>query len=123
VKKIGDFGLVGGGAAGLELDRYDIEFGTPHDSYLLAHSVGHTNLMLQVNEEIHFSVRGYHGSGTENPMVRADMVFYKTPNDGGVFAPGSLSWCGSLSHNNYNNNVSRITENAIRGFLKDGPLP
>ena len=41
----------------------------------------------------------------------------------GVFAPGSLSWCGSLSHNNYNNNVSRITENAIRGFLKDGPLP
>ena len=122
-EKIGDFGLVGGGAAGLELDRYDIEFGTPHDSYLLAHSVGHTNLMLQVNEEIHFSVRGYHGSGTENPMVRADMVFYKTPNDGGVFAPGSLSWCGSLSHNNYNNNVSRITENAIRGFLKDGPLP
>jgi N,N-dimethylformamidase len=122
-EKIGDFGLVGGGAAGLELDRYDVEFGTPHDSYLLAHSVGHTNLMLQVNEEIHFSVRGYHGGGTENPMVRADMIFYKTPNDGGVFAPGSLSWCGSLSHNNYNNNVSRITENAIRGFLKEGPLP
>ena len=48
--------------------------------------------MLQVNEEIHFSVRGYHGGGTENPMVRADMIFYKTPNDGGVFAPGSLSW-------------------------------
>ena len=36
-EKIGDFGLVGGGAAGLELDRYDVEFGTPHDSYLLAH--------------------------------------------------------------------------------------
>jgi N,N-dimethylformamidase len=122
-ERIGDFGLVGGGAAGLELDRYDIEFGTPHEAYLLAHSEGHTNLMLQVNEEIHFSVRGYHGGGTENPMVRADMIFYKTPNDGALFAPGSLSWCGSLSHNNYNNNVSRITENAIRGFLKEGPLP
>jgi len=122
-ERIGDFGLVGGGAAGLELDRYDLEFGTPHDTYLLAHSEGHTNLMLQVNEEIHFSVRGYHGGGTENPMVRADMIYYKTPNDGALFAPGSLSWCGSLSHNNYNNNVSRITENAIRGFLKEGPLP
>lgn len=122
-ERIGDFGLVGGGAAGLELDRYDIEFGTPHDAYLLAHSEAHTNLMLQVNEEIHFSVRGYHGGGTENPMVRADMVYYKTPNGGATFAPGSLSWCGSLSHNNYNNNVSRITENAIRGFLKDGDLP
>ena len=122
-ERSGDCGLGGGGAAGLELDRYDIEFGTPHEAYLLAHSEGHTNLMLQVNEEIHFSVRGYHGGGTENPMVRADMIYYKTPNDGALFAPGSLSWCGSLSHNNYNNNVSRITENAIRGFLKEGPLP
>lgn len=120
---IGDFGLVGGGAAGLELDRYDLEFGTPHNAYLLARSEGHTNLMLQVNEEIHFSVRGYYGGGTENPQVRADMIYYKTPNDGALFAPGSLSWCGSLSHNNYDNNVSRILENAIRGFLKDGPLP
>jgi N,N-dimethylformamidase len=122
-ERIGDFGLVGGGAAGLELDRYDLEFGTPHETYLLAHSEGHTNLMLQVNEEIHFSVRGYHGGGTENPMVRADMIYYKTPNNGALFAPGSLSWCGSLSHNNYNNNVSKITENAIRGFLKDEKLP
>ncbi len=120
---IGDFGLVGGGAAGLELDRYDLDFGTPHNAYLLARSEGHTNLMLQVNEEIHFSVRGYYGGGTENPMVRADMVYYKTPQDGAVFAPGSLSWCGSLSHNNYDNNVSTIMNNALKGFLKDGPLP
>jgi N,N-dimethylformamidase len=120
---IGDFGLVGGGAAGLELDRYDLEFGTPHNAYLLARSEGHTNLMLQVNEEIHFAVRGYYGGGTENPQVRADMIYYKTPNDGALFAPGSLSWCGSLSHDNYSNNVSRILENVIHGFLKDGPLP
>ena len=53
----------------------------------------------------------------------ADMIYYKTPNDGALFAPGSLSFCGSLSYNNYNNNVSKILENAIRGFLKDGPLP
>lgn len=120
---IGDFGLVGGGAAGLELDRYDLEFGTPHNGYLLARSEGHTDLMLQVNEEIHFACRGYYGGGHENPQVRADMIYYKTPNDGAVFGPGSLVWCGSLSHNNYDNNVSRIMRNVIDDFLKDGPLP
>ena len=120
---IGDFGLVGGGAAGLELDRYDLEFGTPHNAYLLARSEGHTDLMMQVNEEIHFIVRGYYGGGDENPMVRADMIYYKTPNDGAVFAPGSLAWCGSLSHNNYQNNVSKLMENVIKGFLKSGTLP
>jgi len=120
---IGDFGLVGGGAAGLEIDRYDLEFGTPHEAYLLARSEGHTDLMMQVNEEIHFTCRGYYGGGDENPMVRADMIYYKTPNEGAVFAPGSLAWCGSLSYNNYKNNVSKIMENVIRGFLKPGPLP
>ncbi len=120
---IGDFGLVGGAAAGLELDRYDLEFGTPHNAYLLARSEGHTDLMMQVNEEIHFTVRGYYGGGDENPMIRADMIYYKTPNDGAVFAPGSLAWCGSLSHDNYANNVSQLMENVIRGFLREGPLP
>ncbi|MBI5615484.1 MAG: N,N-dimethylformamidase [Gammaproteobacteria bacterium] len=120
---IGDFGLVGGGAAGLEIDRYDLEFGTPHEAFLLARSEGHTDLMLQVNEEIHFAVRGYYGGGDENPMIRADMIYYKTPNDGAVFAPGSLAWCGSLSHDDYDNNVSRIMENVIKGFLKKGALP
>ena len=120
---IGDFGLVGGGAAGLELDRYDLEFGTPHNAFLLARSEGHTALMMQVNEEIHFTCRAYYGGGDENPMVRADMIYYKTPNDGAVFAPGSLAWCGSLSHNNYKNNVSKLMENVIKGFLKSGPLP
>ena len=37
---IGNFGLVGGGAAGLELDRYDLELGTPHNAFLLAHFRG-----------------------------------------------------------------------------------
>ena len=120
---IGDFGLVGGGAAGLEIDRYDLEFGTPHEAFLLARSEGHTDLMMQVNEEIHFTCRGYYGGGDENPMVRADMIYYKTPNNGAVFAPGFLAWCGSLSHNNYKNNVSKIMENVIKGFLKPGELP
>lgn len=120
---IGDFGLVGGGAAGLEIDRYAEDVGTPHQVYVLARSEGHTDLMQQVNEEILHYARGYWGGGDENPMVRADMIYYKTANDGATWCPASLTWCGSLSHNDYDNNVSRITENVIKGFLKEGPLP
>ncbi len=120
---IGDFGLIGAGAAGLEIDRADLELGTPHNAFVVGRSEGHTDLMRQVNEEMYIAVRGTYGGGDENPMVRADMVYYKTPNDGAVFAPGSITWCGSLSHNNYENNVSRIMENVIGGFLKDGALP
>ena len=56
-------------------------------------------------------------------MIRADMIYYKTPNDGAVFAPGSLAWCGALSHNGYKNNVSRLMKNILKGFVKAGPLP
>jgi N,N-dimethylformamidase len=45
------------------------------------------------------------------------MVYFETPNDGAVFSVGSICWCGSLSHNQYDNNVSRITENVLRKFL------
>jgi hypothetical protein len=34
------------------LDRYDLEFGTPHNAYLLARSENLTNLMLQVNDQV-----------------------------------------------------------------------
>ena len=34
-----------------------------------------------------------------------------------VFAVGAISWCGSLSHNGYDNNVSRITANVLRKFM------
>jgi hypothetical protein len=30
---------------------------------------------------------------------------------GTVFSTGSIAWCGALSHNDYDNNVARITGN------------
>ena len=123
---IGNFGLIGGGAAGLELDRYDLELGTPHHAFLLAHSEGHNDIFVTVSEESTFNARGYFaagGTGDQNPFIRADIVYFKTPNDGAVFSASSMAWCGSLSHNEYDNTVSRLTANVIRGFLKDGPLP
>ena len=63
------------------------------------------------------------GTGESNPNTRADIVYYKTPHDGAMISFSSMSWLGSLSHNNYDNNVSKLMKNVIDGFSKDGPLP
>ena len=117
---IGDFGLIGDGAAGLELDRADRLLGTPPNALVLASSENHTDIYLLVLEEILINYPGL--GGQENPMVRADMVFYETPAGGAVFSASSIAWPGSLSHNGYDNNVSRITENVLRRFLDETPF-
>jgi N,N-dimethylformamidase beta subunit-like protein/concanavalin A-like lectin/glucanase superfamily protein len=118
---LGDFGLVGEGAAGLELDIYDPLLGTPDHALLLASSERHTDIYLEVVEELFFNVPGV--GGTENPRVRADMVFYTTPNGGAVFSTSSIAFCGSLSHNGYENNISRLIKNVVDRFSSDEPLP
>lgn len=117
---IGDFGLIGGGAAGLELDRAGAELGTPPNAYILASSEQHTIAYYLVPEE--FLETGPALSADENPNARADLVFFETPNAGAVFAVGSIAWAGSLSSNDYKNNVSRITENVLRRFLDPSPF-
>ena len=60
--------------------------------------------------------------GTVEPRVRADMVFFETPNGGAVFSVGSISYCGSLSAGNYAGTVSRITGNVLRRFQSPEPF-
>jgi hypothetical protein len=43
-------------------------------------------------------------------------VGFETIGDGAVFSTGSITFCGSLSHNNYENNVSLMLENVSRRF-------
>ena len=118
---IGDFGLLGGGAAGYELDRYDRSLGTPPHALLLASSIDHTPNYVLASEEIFFAHPGM--GGGEHPGVRSDVVYFTTPNGGAMFATSSIAWCGSLSHNEYVNNVSRITDNVVRRFARAEPLP
>jgi N,N-dimethylformamidase len=72
---------------------------------------------MVVCEEIFINAPGM--CNGEHPFVRADMVFFETPAGGAVFSTSSISWAGSLSHNNYKNNVSRITANVLDRFLKE----
>jgi N,N-dimethylformamidase len=110
------------GAAGSELDRADFALGTPPHTLVLASSSGHSDAYQHVVEQINTS-NGARSGGPENPLVRADMVFLEYPNGGAVFASSAIAWCGSLSYNNYTNNVSRITENVLRRFASDAPFP
>lgn len=118
---IGDFGLVGDGAAGLELDIYDASLGTPPETLIAATSEGHTDVYLEVAEELYFNVPGT--GGTQNGRVRGDITYFPTQGGGGVWSCSSIAYCGSLSHNGYDNNVSRLTRNVLNRLLEDGAAP
>src|SRR5262245_41562920 len=113
---LGDFGLSGGGAAGFELDRADFRLGTPPHALVLASSEKHdlTKFVL-VPEDVLSHVWTWPGDPPDK-LIRADMVYFETPNGGAVFSVGSITFCGSLSHDGYRNNISRIVDNVVRRF-------
>jgi N,N-dimethylformamidase len=111
---IGDFGIVGNGAAGDEVDRYDLSLGTPPETLRLATSEGqHSDAYQLVIEDTESSQATWGGSCC--PLVRADMVYLEIAG-GAVFSTGSINWIASLPHNAFANNVARITENVLRRF-------
>jgi N,N-dimethylformamidase len=112
---IGDFGLSGGGAAGFELDRADPALGTPDGAVVLATSEGHGPSFIPVPEELLSHVATVNGEAPAR-LLRADMTYVPLPGGGAVFAVGSITFCGSLSHNRYDNNVSRILRNVLDRF-------
>ena len=118
---IGDFGLALGGAAGVEIDRYDLSLGTPINSKLLASSYGHSDNYPLVSEDITFNYPGR--GGTQDPQVRSDIVFFNTLNNGAVFSVGSIAWSQALPCFKGKNNVGKIMHNVLKAFIKDGPLP
>jgi len=116
-EEIGDFGHNMGGAAGDEIDRADAVLGTPPHALVVATSSGrHNDFYQHVVEEVPVMFPGQ--GGTTCPDVRADMTYFETNGGGAVFTSASIDWSASLSWNNYDNNVSRITENVLQHFRR-----
>lgn len=109
------------GAAGFEVDRVDYSLGTPRHALVLATSLPLSDSYQGVIEDS-TGTAPYQG-GITNENVRADMVFYETPNNGAVFSVGSISFCSTLSYNNYDNTSSHLLANVIQAFSRDGALP
>ena len=114
---LGDFGFSGHGAAGFELDRRDEKLDEGEDIITLAQSYDEGNRFILVPEEMLTHLTNLSGS-PEADAKRADMVYFKTANGGQVFAVGSITFCGSLPWNNYDNNISTLLRNVVRKFVE-----
>jgi N,N-dimethylformamidase len=118
---IGEFGLVGGGAAGIELDSYDLSLGTPPHTLLLGASVCHDQGAMVVPEEVDNPHPAM--SNDEHPKIRADITYFTTADGGGVFTTSAIGWSGALPVNGYENAAARLTANVLRRFADPTPLP
>ncbi|MEM9565059.1 MAG: N,N-dimethylformamidase beta subunit family domain-containing protein [Actinomycetota bacterium] len=116
-ERLGTSGL-GGGAAGQEIDRYDVHLGSPGHAVVVASATDFGADMVRTKEEFGGSVIYQR----PDPMVRADIVFYETPGGGAVFSVGSISWFGALARNGYANDVAQLTANVVRRFADPTPF-
>jgi N,N-dimethylformamidase len=119
-RKFGNFGLCGGGAAGLEIDRAAYGEGTPSHALVLGRSKSHTDVYLLTPEDMLDPTPDM--SGTQNDAIRADMIFFETGNGGAVFSTGSIAWAGAMAWNNYDNEVSQLMRNVLARFKNPAPF-
>ena len=119
----GDHGMSGHGAAGFELDRTDKRLGTPEHAIVLASSENHPPdaPWVLVPEEVLTHLVTWPGEPARD-LIRADLTFFECPNGGAVLSTGSITFCGSLVTNNFDNDVSRILDNVVRRFLDPTPF-
>ncbi len=114
--KLGDFGFSGNGAAGFELDHIDSHLTSIKDITLLAQSKAskdpEENFILVPESQLTHLSNIKHLP--EDEILQADMVYFEVPGGGSVFSTGSITFCGSLPWNNYDNNVSKLLENIIK---------
>ncbi|MBV9521741.1 MAG: LamG domain-containing protein, partial [Alphaproteobacteria bacterium] len=89
-ERIGDFGRIGGGAAGSEVDRADIALGTPPHALIVAAATDFSAAYHWMKEELTHTHSAI--TGETCPFVRCDMVFYETPKGGAVFSTSSIAW-------------------------------
>jgi N,N-dimethylformamidase len=113
---LGDFGFSGNGAAGFELDHLDKNLGSLTETTLLAQSGSQNSEFVLVPEEQLTHMSTLHGIANED--LTADMIYFKVPGGGAVFSVGSITFCGSLPWNNYNNNISKLLENVLSKGIK-----
>ena len=117
----GDYGLIAGGAAGFELDRLDHQLGSPRDAVVVARSDGLPPGFFPVPEDLCAVGTALEG-GSSDPLVRADMTLFKTPQGGTVFSASAISFCGSLWKDGaFDGPVSRLLENVVRRLSRRNP--
>lgn len=114
---VGGEGFSGHGAAGFELDRVDKRLGSPENAVVIAASENHPPEApwMLVPEEQLTHITTIPGE-THKALIRADMTWFDCPGGGEVFSVGSITFCGSLPVNHFDNDISRILDNVLKRF-------
>ncbi|NDG38499.1 MAG: N,N-dimethylformamidase large subunit [Betaproteobacteria bacterium] len=114
---VGGEGFSGRGAAGFELDRVDKRLGSPESAIVVAASENHPPEApwMLVPEEQLTHITTIPGQ-THKALIRADMTWFDCPGGGEVFSVGSITFCGSLPVDHFNNDISRILDNVLKRF-------
>lgn len=61
--------------------------------------------------------------GSYDYRIRADMVYFTTPENGAVFSTGLIAFSQSLPYNNFENNISKLLGNILTTFSRKGKFP
>ena len=116
---VGGEGFSGHGAAGFELDRVDKRLGSPQSAIVVASSENHPPEApwVLVPEEQLTHITTIPGQ-SHKALIRADMTWFDVPGGGEVFSVGSITFCGSLPVNGFDNDISRILHNVVTRFSR-----
>ncbi len=117
--KLGERGLMGGGAAGHELDRADTKLGTPHHAIIVGRAVLDDPTYQPVNEERY----DHTWPASREEIIRSDLTFFETPNGGAVFSVGSMNFIGALPIDGYDNVAALLITNIVKRFADPAPFP
>ncbi|MDB5374524.1 MAG: N,N-dimethylformamidase, partial [Belnapia sp.] len=118
--EFGERGLMGGGAAGHELDRADTRLGTPHHALIVASAIVTEPSYALVNEERYDHTIW---PRRHEDVMRSDITFFEAPKGGAVLSFGSMNYIGALPVDGYTTPAARIVLNAIRRFSDPAPFP
>jgi N,N-dimethylformamidase len=116
--EIGAFGPLGGAAAD-EIDRADATLGTDARAVIVATSRGrHSDAYQLTIEELNITLPTK--GGTLCADVRSDVVYTELPGGGAYFSVGSIGWSLCLPHDDGDNDIARLTTNALEHLLSVG---
>ena len=114
----GERGLMGGGAAGHEIDRADQGLGTPAHALVVAVGLPQHPSFEPANEDR----LTQEWPGPREQIIRSDISFFETAAGGAVFSVGSMSFIGALPIDGYHNLLARLMENVLRRFADPAPF-
>lgn len=117
--EFGERGLMGGGAAGHELDRADTRLGTPPHALVVATAIVREKSYAPVNEERYDHTLW---PRSHEEVMRSDVTFFEAPNGGAVLSVGSMNFIGALPVDGYANTAARLVLNAVRRFADPAPF-